>query len=167
MKECLSNNEYLKLTGYSDADWGSNDIEMRSTTGFCYTLNTKGGAISWKSRRQPTVALSSCEAEYMALAAATQEALYLTQLLNDFKPHNNPMDPVVIFEDNQGAISLVDNPINHARTKHINIRFHFIREQVLKNFIKIKYLPTADMVADCLTKPVGKCNTIVQKCILR
>ena len=116
----------LTLTGYSDADWASNDAERRSTSGYCFSLNTQGCVISWKSKRQQSVALSSCEAEYMALASATQEALYLIQLLKEVDPNYDPSKPVVINEDNQSAIALVNNPVNHARTKHINIRYHKI-----------------------------------------
>ena len=156
----------LTVIGYSDADWASNDAERRSTSGYCFSLNTQGCVISWKSKRQQSVALSSCEAEYMALASATQEALYLIQLLKEVDPNYDPSKPVVINEDNQSAIALVNNPVNHARTKHINIRYHFIREQVIDNNINIKYLPTASMVADCLTKPIGRvklqfCNTVL------
>ena len=139
---------------------------VECTSGYCFSLNTQGCVISWKSKRQQSVALSSCEAEYMALASATQEALYLIQLLKEVDPNYDPSKPVVINEDNQSAIALVNNPVNHARTKHINIRYHFIREQVIDNNINIKYLPTASMVADCLTKPIGRvklqfCNTVL------
>ena len=94
----------FKLTGYCDSDWGSSiDPEgaRRSTTGYCFNLNKIGGAISWKSRRQPTVALSSTEAEYMGLSAATQDALYLKQLLNDIDPQFKIKIPIVVYEDNQ------------------------------------------------------------------
>ena len=135
----------LKLTG-----------ARRSTTGYCFNLNKIGGAISWKSRRQPTVALSSTEAEYMGLSAATQEALYLKQLLNDIDPQFKIKIPIVVYEDNQGAIALIENPVHNQRTKHIDIRYHFIREQVINDCIDVEYLQTDLMVADCLTKPVGR-----------
>ena len=149
----------LKLTGYCDSDWGSSiDPEgaRRSTTGYCFNLNKIGGAISWKSRRQPTVALSSTEAEYMGLSAATQEALYLKQLLNNIDPQFKIKIPIVVYEDNQGAIALIENPVHHQRTKHIDIRYHLIREQVINDCIDVEYLQTDLMVADCLTKPVGR-----------
>ena len=153
----------LKLVGYSDSDWGSS-IDRRSTTGYCFMLSVQGGAISWKTRRQPTVALSSTEAEYMALSAATQEALYLKKLVREID-QNLSEHCITIHEDNQGAIALVDNPVHHNRTKHIDIRYHFIREQVQCNCIKIVYLLTNLMIADCLTKPVGRnkldfCNNV-------
>ena len=147
----------MKLTGYCDSDWGSSiDPEgaRRSTTGYCFNLNKIGGSISWKSSRQPIVALSSTEAEYMGLSAATQEALYLKQLLNDIDPQFKI--PIVVYEDNQGAIALIENPVHHQRTKHIDIRYHFIREQVINDCIDVEYLQTDLMVADYLTKPVGR-----------
>ena len=149
----------LKLTGYCDSDWGSSiDPEgaRRSTTGYCFNLNKIGGAISYKSRRQPAVALSSTEAEYMGLSAATQEALYLKQLLNDIDSQFKIKIPIVVYEDNKGAIALIENPVHHQRTKHIDIRYHFIREQVINDCIDVEDLQTDLMVADGLTKPVGR-----------
>ncbi|KAL6490090.1 hypothetical protein MHYP_G00004350 [Metynnis hypsauchen] len=99
----------LQLEGYSDADWAADKNNRRSTTGYCFSLTETGAVISWKSRKQPTVALSSCEAEYMALAAATQESMYLVQLLKGMDGSNQHL-PVKIYEDNQGAIALSKNP---------------------------------------------------------
>ena len=129
------------------------------------------GAISWKTRRQPTVALSSTEAyisKYMALSAATQEALYLKKLISEFD-QNLSEHCITIHEDNQGAIALVDNPGHHNRTKHIDIRYHVIREQVQCTCIKIVYLQTNLMIADCLSKPVGRnkldfCKNVLLGC---
>ena len=94
----------------------------------------------------------------MALSAATQEALYLKKLVSQFD-QNLSEHCITIHEDNQGATALVDNPVHHNRTKHIDIRYHFTREQVQCNCIKIVYLQTNLMIADCLTKPVGR-NTL-------
>ena len=156
----------LFLTGYCDSDWASSDESRRSTTGYCFTMNKYGSAISWKSRRQPTVALSSTEAEYMGLSACTQEALYLKQLCKEIDLTFVITEPIIIYEDNQGAIALVENPVHHQRTKHIDIRFHFIRDQVTNGCIKVQYLQTKEMIADCLTKPVGRtkleyCNNVL------
>ena len=120
----------LFLTGYCDSDWASSDESRRSTTCYCFTMHKYGSAISWKSRRQPTVALSSTEADYMGLSACTQEALYLTHLCKEIDPKFVITEPILIYEVNQGAIALVENPVHHQRTKHIDIRFHFIRDQV-------------------------------------
>lgn len=144
----------LQLTGFSDASWGSSE-DRKSVTGYCFCLNRHGPLISWKCKKQPTVALSSCEAEYMALAAATQEALFLTQLLCDMDT-NCQYEPVTIFEDNQGAIALVDNPVHHQRSKHIDMKYHFIRDECHRGKINVVYMPTSDMVADIFTKPSSK-----------
>ena len=107
-----------------------------------------------ESRKQPTVALSTTKAEYIALASAVQELLYLKQLISDF--NYNVKDAPTIYEDNQGAIALIKNPVYHSRTKHIDIKTHFVRESVLAHRISVEYLQTSDMVADCLTKPVSR-----------
>ena len=144
----------LQLTGFSDASWGSSD-DRKSITGYCFSLNKCGPFISWKSKKQSTVALSSCEAEYMALAATAQESLFLTQLLNDIDV-NCQYEPVTIFDDNQGAIALVENPVHHQRSKHVDIKYHFIRTEVIRGKINVVYLPSEDMIADIFTKPASR-----------
>ena len=143
----------VTLIGYSDADWASSTDDRRSISGYCFSLNRAGPLISWKSRKQPTVALSSCEAEYIALAAAVQQGMYLTQMIKDI---GEVSGPVLIFGDNQGTIALSKNPVNQQRSKHIDVRCHFIRSVQNAGKTVIKYCPTADMVADVLTKPVTK-----------
>ena len=113
-----------------------------------------GGPISWFSKKQAIVALSTSEAEYVALSAATQEVVWLRRLLVDLKSTSN--GPTVIMEDNQGAIAIARNPTAHARTKHIDIRYHFIREAVQKGTINLCYCPTNEMIADLLTKPLPR-----------
>lgn len=95
----------LQLEGYSDADWAADKNDRRSTTGYCFSLTKNGPVISWKSRKQPIVALSTCEAEYMALAATTQESMYRVQLLKGMN-NSDQHEPVKIYEDNQGVIAL-------------------------------------------------------------
>ena len=95
----------LTLIGYSDADWASSTDDRRSTTGYCFSLTKTGPLISWKSRKQRTVALSFCEAEYMALSATVHEGLFLIQLLKDISC-GYQFEPPVIFGDNQGALAL-------------------------------------------------------------
>ena len=139
------------LTGYSDADWAGDCNDYKSTTGYLFQIG--GTAVTWKSKKQSCVALSTAEAEYMALSSAAQEAVWMRELVSDLG--NSPINSTVIFEDNQSAISMAKNPQYHRRTKHINIKYHFIREQVANGTICLKYCKTEDMLADLLTKGVG------------
>lgn len=146
----------IKLVGYSDADWGGDLDSRRSTTGYVFTLNH--GVVSWGSKLQATVALSSAEAEYMALCSATQEAIHLRQLVKDLGHEQE--EPTTIYEDNAGCIALSENPVFHKRSKHIDIKYHFIRERVASNEIKVQYVPTEDQLADLLTKGLSKQRTL-------
>ena len=110
--------------------------------------------ISWNSKRQPTVATSSTEAEYMSLYSATQEAIWLRLLLKDLKYSDKAS--TTIYQDNQGCIALAKNPVYHSRTKHIDIKFHFLREKVLEEVITLEYKPTEEMVADGFTKALPR-----------
>lgn len=139
------------LIGFSDADWAGDLDDRRSTTGNVFLLS--GGAVSWLSKKQSTVALSTAEAEYVALSQASQECVWLRRLLSDL---GMDVTPVVILEDNQGAIAIAKNPVDHSRTKHIDIRYHYIRECVQNGQIQVKYCPTHNMKADILTKPLVK-----------
>ena len=111
-----------------------------------------GGAVSWLSKKQAVVALSTAEAEYVALSLATQKQ----HGSRSYLPIYRYQQPIVIKEDNQGAIALARNPIAHSRTKHIDIRFHFIRKAQEEGVIDIVYCPTSEMVADLLTKPIPR-----------
>ena len=144
----------LKLIGYADADWAS-AADRRSTTGYCFLMTEDGPAISWKTKRQASTALSTCEAEYMALSAATQEAIYLARIFTSFMNIESEVT-VKMFCDNQGAIALTKNPKNHGRSKHIDIRYHFVRDCLLNNQIELKYIPSNDNLADPFTKTLGR-----------
>ena len=137
--------------GFSDADWAGDQDDRRSTTGNMFFLS--GGAVSWFSKKQATVALSTAEAEYIALSQGAQEGTWLKRLLTELGMSDSP---TVILEDNQGAIAIAKNPVNHSRTKHIDIRYHYIRECVQNGQIQVQYCPTFDMKADILTKPLTR-----------
>ncbi|KAG2758603.1 hypothetical protein Pcac1_g29276 [Phytophthora cactorum] len=139
------------LQGYSDADWAGDIESRRSTSGYAFMMN--GGCISWRSKKQRTVALSSTEAEYMALSEATQEAVWLKVFLCELGEMAND-EAVKIYEDNQGSIALAKNPEFHKRTKHIDIRYHFVREKVEDGQVVLQYVSTTDMLADIMTKPI-------------
>lgn len=148
----------LRLQGYSDADWAGDIDTRRSTTGYIVMLNN--GAIAWKSRRQPTVALSTMESEYMALTEATKELKWIRTLLAELGHSNGNSNgdepPTDLFSDNQSAIALAKNPVSHARAKHIDIRHHFVREAIQDKVIWVQYIPTTEMTADSLTKALGR-----------
>lgn len=151
MKLCLGGKD-ISLKGYCDADWGGDLETRRSTTGYVFFIGK--GAISWNSKRQPTVALSTTEAEYMATTQAAKEAIWLRQLMTDIGCVQEKT--MTIMSDNQGSIALAKNPKHHSRTKHIDVQHHFIREKVDMEEIELRYCPTEDMVADVLTKALAK-----------
>ena len=138
--------------GYSDSDWGSDRETRRSTTGYIFMISN--AAVTWQSKRQPTVALSSTEAEYMAACQAAREAVWLRALLKDLGYPQH--DATVLYGDNQGCLALAKNPTLHARTKHIEMRHHFIRERIESGEIRQVYCSTEDMVADGLTKALAR-----------
>ena len=157
LDNCLSfrkTNDGLKLHGYSDSDWASS-LDRKSTSGYVFSLAENGPAIMWKSKKQPTVALSSCEAEYIALCSATQEAVYLSNLFNSLGVMSSNT-PIPIYVDNQGTMDLAKNPVSHQRSKHIDIKYHYVRECVNGNKVELFYVPSEDNVSDILTKAVPK-----------
>jgi len=138
------------LVGYADADWAANIDDRRSFTGFAFKFAS--AAISWESRKQRTVALSSTEAEYMALSDSSKEAVHLRSFLKEVL---GLLKTTIIYNDNQGAGQLARNPVFHKRTKHVDIRHHFVRELVEEGTISVNYIPTTEMPADILTKGLG------------
>ncbi|KAI0488022.1 hypothetical protein KFK09_027845 [Dendrobium nobile] len=155
----------LQLTSYTDADWASDSEDRKSISGFCTFLGTT--LISWTVKKQPTVARSSTEAEYRALAAATTEVLWLRCLIEELQiPQNSPTK---IYCDNTSAISLAKNPIFHARTKHIEIDYHFLRQHLDSGYITIHHVTSAAQIADVLTKalPIAQFEELRHKLTIR
>ena len=140
------------LRGYSDADWGGDLTTRRSTTGYVFQIEKN--TVSWCSKRQGCVSKSTTEAEYVALSTACQEGIWLRRLLDEISIKQH--DPTVIYEDNQGAIQLSKNPKFHSRTKHIDVSYHYIREQVNQNTVSVKYCASENMLADIMTKGLSK-----------
>jgi hypothetical protein len=115
-----------------------------------------GGLVSWKSRRQPTVALSTTEAEYMATTEAAKEAIWLKQLFTDLGFFIG--GSISLLNDNTGCIALSADPVHHERTKHIGFRHHFIREKVKDKTICLQHMPTDRNIADLLTKALTRAS---------
>ena len=130
--------------------------DRKSTSGYTFQMN--GASVSWRSKKQPCVALSIAEAEYIALSAAVQEALWLKQLLVDLNV--NTETPVKVFEDNKAAISMTKNPQYHGRAKHVDIKYHFVRDHFDKGNVCIVFCPTSDMLADIFTKGLARAQFI-------
>ena len=144
-------NTGLDLTMYSDADFAGDKLTRKSTSGYVSILG--GSPVTWTSQLQRVVALSTTEAEYIAAATASQEILWLRQLLSDLGELSS--EPTVLMVDNQSAIQLIKNPTLHRRSKHIDIRFHFIRDCYENKQIEVKYVATDHQLADVLTKPLS------------
>ena len=143
------------IFAYSDSDYAGDSMDRKSTHGYVFTL--AGGAISWSSRKQKTTATSTTEAEYVGLCSAAKTAAWITGWLKEA----NLMrflnrKPVQLYGDNQSSIRLVKNPEFHARTKHINVQYHYVREALEDGLIELFYVSTIDMMADCLTKPLAR-----------
>eukprot|EP00253_Pinus_taeda_P001445 PITA_01445 len=129
-------------------------ILRKSTSRCCFGLGS--AVVSWFSGKQQLVALSSAETKYMAASLGSCEAIWLRKML--FGLFGHPLRPSVIYCDNQSCIKLTENPVFHDRSKHIGIKYHFIRDYVQKGVVKLEYIPTDEQVADILTKalPQGK-----------
>lgn len=141
-----------KLRGYSDADYAGDTITRRSTSGFIFMMGD--GIVAWCSQRQKSVALSTTEAEYIALSQSIQELTWLTLLISDLLETQG--DTPVLYADNQSAIKLVKNPEYHKRTKHIDVRYHYIREKFSEGMFSLEYVPSKEQLADILTKPTPR-----------
>lgn len=147
---CFGDSEPI-LEGYTDADMAG-DLDCRkSTSGFVFTF--AGGAVSWQSKLQKCVALSTIEAEYIAIAEAGKEMLWLKRFLHEL---GQEQTQYVVYCDSQSALDLSKNAMYHSRTKHINIRYHWIREVMEKQLMKLEKIHTDNNPADMLTKVVPK-----------
>lgn len=139
------------LTGYSDSDMGGSIEDRKSTGGMVFYMNES--LITWVSQKQRCVALSTCEAEFMAATAAACQAVWLRKLLGQLT--GNYVGPVVLYIDNKSAIDLAKNPVFHRRSKHIDIRYHFVRECVERGEIVIKHVVTDSQRVDIMTKALN------------
>jgi len=140
------------LEAYADADWGGNKVDRKSFSGFVFYLG--GCTIAWQSKKQTIVALSSTEAEYVSISNAAREAVYLNRILRELE--FDRAVSVKLNVDNQGAMKLASNAVVNGRSKHIDIKYHHIRDLVQKGEVLLEYCPTNDMLADVLTKNLSR-----------
>eukprot|EP00253_Pinus_taeda_P025598 PITA_25598 len=142
----------LTLHAYTDADWAGRVDDRKSTSGGAFFMGSR--LVSWFSKKQSSIALSTAEAEYVPTASCCTQLLWMMQTLQDFQIDCTP--PVSILCDNTSAINISKNPVMHSKTKHIPIKYHFLREQVLEQKFKLEYVPSKEQVADILTKPLPR-----------
>ena len=141
---------FTMCCGLMDADWATDEKDRRSISGYCfYFLNS---LVSWSSSKQKTVSLSSTESEYYAMTHAMKEALWIRLFLTI---HRLPLPhPFPLLCDNQSALALIESEAISSRSKHIDVRYHFIRDHISEGSFRANWIPTSDMTADILTKPL-------------
>uniref|UniRef100_A0A2N9JBE9 Integrase catalytic domain-containing protein n=1 Tax=Fagus sylvatica TaxID=28930 RepID=A0A2N9JBE9_FAGSY len=140
----------FKLFGYSDSDWAGDMDDRKSTTGFVFYMGDT--TFTWTSKKQPIVTLSTCEAEYVAATSSVCHAVWLRSLLKEL--HMSQVEATEIFVDNKSALALAKNPVFHDRSKHIDTRYHFIRECIARKEVQLEFVKSQDQVADIFTKPL-------------
>ena len=141
----------FNLVGYSDADYAGCRVDRKSTSGSCQFLGSR--LVSWYSKKQQSVSTSTTEAEYIAAGSCCAQVLWIRNQLRDI---GLVLERIPILWDNTSAISIVSNPVNHSRTKHIDIRYHFIREHAHNGTIELHYVPIDKQLADIFTKPLDE-----------
>lgn len=149
----------LKPVGYVDADYAGDLLDTGRSTG-AYVFMMAGGAVSWSSKRQETVALSTTEAEYMATSRACQQAVWMYSFMREAGLEQPT--PAILLNDNTGSIALTESQKGHKKAKHIHIRYHYIRERVSEGDVRVIHVPSADNLADILTKPLPRDATEYQ-----
>ncbi|KAM1197550.1 hypothetical protein ACFX2I_009121 [Malus domestica] len=140
------------LIGYCDSDWGGSSDDSKSTSGYAFSFGS--GVFSWASVKQSCVALSTAEAEYISASEATTQAIWLRFVLEDFGELQTEATP--LHCDNTSAIAITRNSVFHQKTKHIDRRYHFIKDALQEGIIDLIYCPTEEQIANIFTKPLAK-----------
>ena len=152
----------VKLVGYSDSDWGSNIDDRKSTFEQCFNLDS--GMITCNSKKQSMMAHSSIEAEYIAITSASAQALWLRKILEELCEIQS--GATILYCDNKSAIQLAQNPVHHNRSKHFDMKYHFIRDMVEKKIMELRHISTLDNVANIFTKAIINAQFLKLKNIL-
>lgn len=147
-----SKEKNITIAAFSDSDWAGDQDDRKSTSGYIIKINNN--IVSWVSKKQKTVADSSAEAEYYALTETAKELKWFKSLFEEIGCIVN--QPSIIYCDNRAATILTENDVFHGRTKHIEIKYHFIRDMVIKNELRVEWISTINQEADILTKPLGR-----------
>ena len=141
----------LSLTGFSDSDQVGNVDDRKSTTGRCFYV--RANLVAWMSKNQNSMSLSIAEAEYIAVGSCCSQLLWMKKVLTDY---GISQDTMIVYCDNSNAIDISKNPIQHSKTKHIEIRYHFIRDLVERKIVYLEYIPTERQNTDIFTKPLDR-----------
>jgi ribonuclease HI len=141
----------VRITAYCDADWAGDKDDRKSTSGYCIFINNN--LINWCSKKQSVVALSSAEAEYMAISEAIKELIWIRMIMKELMI--TVETPSILYVDNQSAIRISENDGEHERTKHIDVRHYFIKDTINQGEIKLKWISTNDQLADIFTKALS------------
>jgi hypothetical protein len=144
-----TSSEGLFLHGYADVNWAGSLVEWKSTSGYCFSLGS--AMISWSSKKQGSIAQSTAEAEYIAASDASKEVVWLRKLVSGL--FGDKLETTVVHYDNQSCIKQTKNPVFHDRSKHIDMKYHYIRDLVHRKIVKLQYIATSEQVVDILTKP--------------
>jgi len=150
---CYSGSDLL-LKGYIDADWAGDRNDRKSTSGYAFLLN--GGTISWESKKQICTALSTMESEFVACASAVQEVVWLKRFFEHLNIAKNSKDPMTLYCDSQATIAYTKDPKYHSKTKHIDIKYNFVRYIVASGEVNLQYIPTREMIVDPFTKAISR-----------
>ena len=142
---------HLEIHGFTDADWAGNPTDKRSIAGYFTFIG--GNLVTWRSKKQKVVALSSAEAEFRGIRSGLTEILWLKRLMMELDLHLS--QPCKLFCDNKAAISISENPVQHDRTKHVEVDRHFIKENIEAKIVELPFVKSEDQLADILTKAVN------------